>query len=70
MNLFVACSQHCHQAQMPGLFLVCPRCNGVTELQDDAVMGALAASLAAAGHRLESPEVEIGAVCPACRDRP
>lgn len=70
MNLFVACSQHCHQAQMPGLFLVCPRCNGVTELQDDAVMGALAASLAAAGHQLESPEVEIGAVCPACRDTP
>mgnify|MGYP000846122122 FL=1 len=55
---------------MPGLFLVCPRCNGVTELQDDAVMTALAASLAAAGHRLESPEVEIGAVCPACRDTP
>ena len=67
MNLFVACSQQCHQEQMPGLFLVCPRCNGVTELQDESVIRALAASLAAAGHQLESQEVEIGAICPRCR---
>lgn len=67
MNLFVACSQHCHQPQMAALFLVCPRCNGVTELQDDAVIRALSASLVAAGHQLESQEVEIGAICPRCR---
>lgn len=68
MNLFVACSQLCHQEQMPGLFLVCPRCNGVTELQDDGVIRALTASLVAAGHQLESQEVEIGAICPRCRE--
>ena len=67
MNLFVACSQLCHQAQIPGLFLVCPRCNGVTELQDEEVIRTLAASLVAAGHQLESQEVEIGAICPQCR---
>ena len=29
-------------------------------------MRALSASLAEAGHRLESPEVEISALCPKC----
>ena len=48
MNLFVACSQQCHQAQMAALFLVCPRCNGVTELQDDAAMRRLFEALMAA----------------------
>lgn len=67
MNLFVACSYHCHHERSPGLFLVCPRCSGVTELQDDQVIQALTDSLAAAGHRLESQEVEIGAICPKCQ---
>ena len=64
MNLFVACRHASHQ--IPSLFLVCPKCSGVTELQEQSVMSALSTSLAAAGHRLESPEVEISALCPKC----
>ena len=64
MNLFVACRQASHQ--IPSLFLVCPKCAGVTELQETSVMGALSASLAKAGHHLESPEVEISALCSKC----
>ncbi len=64
MNLFVACRHASHQ--IPSLFLVCPKCSGVTELQEQSVMSALSTSLAAAGHRLESPEVEISALCPTC----
>ena len=64
MNLFVACRHASHQ--IPSLFLVCPKCSGVTELQEQSVMSALSTSLAAAGHRLESPEVEISALCPMC----
>jgi Fur family zinc uptake transcriptional regulator len=64
MNLFVACRHASHQ--VPSLFLVCPNCRGVTELQEPSVMSALSSSLAAAGHRLESPEVEISALCPKC----
>lgn len=64
MNLFVACRQASHQ--IPSLFLVCPKCSGVTELQEQSVMSALSTSLAEAGHRLESPEVEISALCPKC----
>jgi Fur family transcriptional regulator, zinc uptake regulator len=64
MNLFVACRHASHQ--IPSLFLVCPKCSGVTELQEQSVMSALSSSLAAAGHRLESPEVEISALCPEC----
>lgn len=66
MNLFVACRHASHQT--PSLFLVCPKCSGVTELQEKSVMGALSASLAEAGHRLECPEVEISAVCPKCTE--
>lgn len=64
MNLFVACRHASHLT--PSLFLVCPQCSGVTELQEKSVMQALSASLAEAGHQLESPEVEISAVCPDC----
>ncbi len=64
MNLFIACRHASHQ--IPSLFLVCPKCSGVTELQELSVMRALSASLAEAGHRLESPEVEISALCPKC----
>lgn len=64
MNLFVACRHASHQT--PSLFLVCPKCSGVTELQEQSVMSALSNSLAAAGHILESPEVEISAICPKC----
>jgi Fur family zinc uptake transcriptional regulator len=64
MNLFVACRHASHQ--IPSLFLVCPKCSGVTELQEQSVMSALSNSLAAAGYRLESPEVEISALCPKC----
>ncbi len=64
MNLFVACRHASHQ--IPSLFLVCPKCSGVTELQEQSVMSALSTSLAEAGHRLESPEVEISALCPKC----
>ena len=64
MNLFVACRHGNHSA--PSLFLVCPKCNGVTELEDANVVTTLYASLAATGHRLDSPEVEISAVCPQC----
>lgn len=64
LNLFVACRHSSHPS--PALFLLCPRCNGVSELQDRDVSARLFASLQAAGHRLDSPEVEISALCPQC----
>jgi Fur family zinc uptake transcriptional regulator len=63
---FVACTQENHVE--PSLFLVCPTCGAITELQDKSVMQALCRSLAAAGHQLDNPEVEIGATCPNCRN--
>ena len=64
MNLFVACRHASHQ--IPSVFLVCPKCSGITELQEQSVITALSNSLAAAGHHLESHEVEISALCPKC----
>jgi len=64
LNLFVACRHSSHPS--PALFLLCPHCNAVSELQDPDVSSRLFASLQAAGYRLDSPEVEISAVCPRC----
>ncbi len=62
---FVACTRDSHIE--PGIFLVCPQCGGVTELADAGVLQALCSALADAGHQLDNPEVEIGAICPMCR---
>lgn len=64
INQFVACRHDSHC--LPSLFLVCPHCGRVSELLDDALMRSLINSLKSAGHALNSPEVEISAVCPAC----
>lgn len=63
-NLFVACSQTAHRE--PSLFIVCPRCTGVTEFLDNPAVEFLARSLTGAGYLLENPEIEISAVCPDC----
>ncbi len=64
MNLFVACRHHSHQ--LPSLFLACPRCGAVSELAEPTLMQALLSHVSQAGHRLDSPEVEISAICPEC----
>jgi Fur family zinc uptake transcriptional regulator len=51
---------------LPSLFLACPRCHAVAELQNTGLMQTLIATLNQAGYRLNSPEVELSAVCPAC----
>lgn len=67
INQFVACRHDSHC--LPSLFLVCPRCGKVSELHDHALTQLLMLSLSNAGHGLENPEVEIGAVCPECSGR-
>ena len=64
INQFVACRHDSHC--LPSLFLVCPRCGKVSELHDHSLMQALMNSIGQAGHQLDSPEVEITAICPAC----
>ena len=64
MNLFVACRHASHQ--LPSLFVVCQKCGAVRELEEPEVMQGLSEMLANAGYRLDSPEVEITAVCPSC----
>ncbi|AVZ79598.1 Fur family transcriptional regulator [Zoogloeaceae bacteirum Par-f-2] len=65
INQFVACRHESHD--LPGLFLVCPRCGKVSELQDAALMQSLLRSIGQAGHALDCPEVEVTATCPDCR---
>lgn len=65
INQFVACRHDSHC--LPSLFLLCPRCGKVTEMHDHRLMESLMSTLGASGHALDSPEVEISAVCPDCR---
>lgn len=65
INQYVACRHESHR--LPSLYLLCPRCGGVDELADEALADSLLASVGGAGHELDSPEVEITAICPACR---
>lgn len=65
LNQFVACRHESHH--LPGLFLVCPRCGKVSELQDAALMASLMQRVAEAGHSLDCQEVEISSTCPGCR---
>jgi Fur family zinc uptake transcriptional regulator len=64
INQFVVCRHESHC--LPNLFLVCPRCGKVSDFHDHDLMKSLLAGLVSAGHRLVSPEVEIGAICPEC----
>lgn len=66
-NVFRACSLGCHAHAHPGLFLVCPKCNGVEELDDDSVTHSLLQTLSKRGYTIASEEIEVSAVCPSCR---
>ena len=66
LNAFKVCTYQCHQDHEPALFLVCPHCDRVTELESPQVIDALGGVVGAAGHRLEGHEIEFSAVCPGC----
>ncbi|MCE2745147.1 MAG: transcriptional repressor [Burkholderiales bacterium] len=66
-NVFRACSLGCHTHLHPGLFLVCPRCNAVEELDDHPATHSLMKSLSKRGYTIASEEIEVSAICPACK---
>lgn len=65
-NLFRACALGCHEHHHPGLFLVCPKCNAVEELDDQHATDSLVKSLSARGYAIASEEIEVSALCPDC----
>lgn len=66
-NQFIACTHDGHGVAC--LFLVCPDCDQVTELHDDAALSGLFKCLKQAGHTLAGPEIELSATCAACSAR-
>lgn len=66
LNTFVACKHLCHHADTPSFLLICPRCQHVTEYDNDSVNHSLVDALAASGFRLMEKEIEITATCPNC----
>ena len=66
-NVFRACSAGSHNHAHPGLFLVCPKCNTVEELDDHPATHSLLQSVSKRGYTIASDEIEVSAVCPACK---
>jgi Fur family zinc uptake transcriptional regulator len=68
LSAFIPCIEspdhsHDHQAQ----FLICQSCGQVTEIDDHALVDALAAAAARAGFALSGATVEAEGVCGVCR---
>ncbi len=66
-NVFRACSLGCREHAHPGLFLICPKCNTVEELDDEDATKMLVNRLNFRGYTLASEEIEVSALCPACK---
>jgi Fur family zinc uptake transcriptional regulator len=66
LNAFVACARpgREHGAQ----FLICSHCRAVAELDDGAIGRAVRGAAQEAGFAIDWPVIEIGGICPACRE--
>jgi Fur family zinc uptake transcriptional regulator len=66
-NAFVACSAPAapHAAQ----FLICQRCDGITEFQEPTVRAAIDARARALGFAISACTIEAIGTCAGCRDR-
>ena len=68
LNAFTACAQpdHDHRAA----FLICEKCNSVTEADADLLSRALDQAAQAAGFQLDRATIEAVGQCRACQDAP
>jgi len=64
LNTFIVCNAE-HIAHHP-LLLVCSNCEGVTELQDDAIYKTVQRSLRQAGAGFVESEIEVKGICSKC----
>jgi Fur family transcriptional regulator, zinc uptake regulator len=64
LSQFVVCRHTSHD--LPGIYMVCSRCRSVSDLRDEHLAQRLAESVGHAGHRLDSPDIEISTVCADC----
>lgn len=65
LNAFTAC-MHPGEAHAPA-FLICRRCNAVSEAPGTAAAAALEREAAAAGFAVERSSIEAMGLCPGCR---
>ncbi|TVQ40015.1 MAG: transcriptional repressor [Wenzhouxiangella sp.] len=67
LNAFVSCFHPCHQHQ--GQFLICERCQSVTEIHDASIQKLLAEASAKHQFRARRQVLEIYGTCRDCRDQ-
>lgn len=63
-SLFVLCTEP--TPVPPGLVLVCPQCKSLTALRDPETIQPIVNTLKLLGHQLDSHDIEVDALCPAC----
>lgn len=64
MNSFVAC--HDPRAPHSVPFLICDRCHGAVELEDDRVVSQLVAQASALGFKPQAQTLEVHGICAEC----
>lgn len=67
VNAWIAC--HDADGDPHDLLIVCTHCGAVAEISDPAMSRQLAERVAQAGFSLSGHEMEIRALCPACRQQ-
>jgi Fur family zinc uptake transcriptional regulator len=65
LGAFVACAEPDHEHAL-AQFLICRRCQGVMELDDHGVAGAVSRAATGAGFRLEHAVIEVDGLCASC----
>ena len=67
LNAFVACKNHGCSGHEVNIFLLCERCDEVTEAMDGAAATALAALCSSRGFSGTSQVIEITGICQTCQ---
>lgn len=67
LNAFVACRHHGCGGDEVSIFMLCERCDNVTEAVDTATAAALVSLCAARSFRATRQMIEITGICEACQ---
>lgn len=65
LNAYVGCGHP--DAPHSGQFLICTRCHGIAEIEDEAIDGAVHARAERAGFAISGQTIEISGLCHSCQ---
>jgi len=65
LNAFVACNQGHHHTE-PSVFMICEKCNRITEISIEAIQATVSRQAAEQGFKVNTVHVEASGLCRAC----